>query len=74
MHKKPSPGSEARKGSAMSDQPLEELVKEYLSELANPSPDAIMRNEYRRRMAEKVGVEPPDKQLRRWHGKDTDDE
>ncbi len=45
------------------------IVREYLNELANPSPCAIMRSDYRRRMAELVGVEDPEKVLRRWHSK-----
>ena len=46
---------------------LAALVREYLNEMANPSPCATMRMDYRRRMAALVGVEDPHETLRRWH-------
>jgi hypothetical protein len=45
---------------------LEELVKLYLAELANPSPDWSMRVLYRKWMAEKVGVPDPTESRRKW--------
>ncbi len=45
---------------------LVKLVKEYIKEIQNPSPDVVLRVDMRRRLAEAVGMEDPVKVLARW--------
>jgi len=48
---------------------LEDLVREYINEVANPAPDYRYRTVLRARLAEKIGMEDPEVSLRRWHGR-----
>lgn len=46
--------------------PLEKVVKQYINELANPSPDSIMRSIIVKHLAELVGMEDPVVTRCRW--------
>lgn len=56
-----------KKPNAIDTAALITTVREYISECANPSPDATMRMHWRRKMAELIGEQDPAVTLRKWH-------